>query len=63
MGNIVEETGRHSLINAIMDHPSNSGRDTHTIRALFRVLEGKSLEKLQRILDGLNNGGSLPDHF
>ena len=63
MGNCVEKAGTQGLIDAILAHPSNQSRDSHTVRALHVALKGKGASDLKKILDGLDAGDKLPDTF
>lgn len=54
---------KEDLISRILDHPSNHGRDLHTLRALRKTLQRKTIQELGDILNHLISGEALPDHF
>ena len=62
-GVMKEKTGAHDLMNEILDHPSNLGRDAETIAHLTRVLKRKTPQELVKIQDDLKEGKKIGDHF
>jgi hypothetical protein len=42
-----EKTGRDSIVNAILDHPENKGRDKDELHALRRKLVAMTWKELQ----------------
>jgi len=58
-----EQSDRFQLIEKIMGHPTNQGRDSHTLQALWKTLTRERHRELAGINDRLNKGECLPDHM